>query len=101
MHLSDEEIKHLFKLARIKFDESHVVKLQKKLDNVLGFIEQVNQVDCKDIEPMYSVSLVNDALREDEPIVQVSLDNLFDNLPPEERNFSKQSGYFRVKKDKL
>jgi Asp-tRNA(Asn)/Glu-tRNA(Gln) amidotransferase C subunit len=50
---------------------------------------------------MYSVSLVNDALREDEPIVQVSLDNLFDNLPPEERNFSKQSGYFRVKKDKL
>ena len=101
MHLSDEEIKHLFKLARIKFDEKQVIKFHKKLDKVLDFIEQINQADCTDVEPMYSLSLNNYAIREDEVTTQDIRDKLFDNLPKEERLFSKQSGYFRVKKDKL
>lgn len=101
MHLSDKEIKHLFKLARIKFDEKQVAKFHKKLDNVLDFIEQISKADCANVEPMYSLSLNNYAIREDEVVTQNIRDKLFDNLGKEERLFSEQSGYFRVKKDKL
>ena len=47
------------KLARIKVDESSLDILADEFNQILGFIEQLNEVDVEGVEPMTSVSPKN------------------------------------------
>ena len=44
------------KLARIKVDEVDLSALAQEFTNILGFIEQLNEVDVEGIAPMTSVT---------------------------------------------
>ena len=44
------------KLARIKVAEVDLSALAQEFTNILGFIEQLNEVDVEGIEPMTSVT---------------------------------------------
>ncbi|MAB87301.1 MAG: Asp-tRNA(Asn)/Glu-tRNA(Gln) amidotransferase GatCAB subunit C [Rhodobacteraceae bacterium] len=44
------------KLARIKVDEADLPALAQEFTNILGFIEQLNEVDVEGVEPMTSVT---------------------------------------------
>ena len=43
-------------LARIKVDDSSLDILAAEFNQILGFIEQLNEVDVDGVEPMTSVS---------------------------------------------
>ncbi|MFT5869113.1 MAG: aspartyl-tRNA(Asn)/glutamyl-tRNA(Gln) amidotransferase subunit C [Paracoccaceae bacterium] len=44
------------KLARIKVQEADLPALAEEFNAILGFIEQLNELDVDDIEPMTSVT---------------------------------------------
>lgn len=44
------------KLARIKVDEKNLSSLAQDFNTILGFIEQLNQVNVDGVEPMTSVT---------------------------------------------
>ncbi|NDW44829.1 Asp-tRNA(Asn)/Glu-tRNA(Gln) amidotransferase subunit GatC [Ruegeria sp. PrR005] len=44
------------KLARIKVDEEALPALAAEFNTILGFIEQLNEVDVEGVEPMVSVT---------------------------------------------
>ena len=44
------------KLARIKVEEANLPALAQEFTNILGFIEQLNEVDVEGVEPMTSVT---------------------------------------------
>ncbi|MDC1058567.1 Asp-tRNA(Asn)/Glu-tRNA(Gln) amidotransferase subunit GatC [Planktomarina temperata] len=44
------------KLARIKVEEADLPALAQEFTNILGFIEQLNEVDAEGVEPMTSVT---------------------------------------------
>ncbi|MFK7876875.1 MAG: Asp-tRNA(Asn)/Glu-tRNA(Gln) amidotransferase subunit GatC [Paracoccaceae bacterium] len=44
------------KLARIKVDEDRLPALAQEFSDILGFIEQLNEVDVDGVEPMTSVT---------------------------------------------
>jgi aspartyl-tRNA(Asn)/glutamyl-tRNA(Gln) amidotransferase subunit C len=44
------------KLARIKVEEDALPALAQEFNAVLGFIEQLNEVDVEGVEPMVSVT---------------------------------------------
>ena len=44
------------KLARIKVEEADLPALAQEFSNILGFIEQLNEVDVEGVEPMTSVT---------------------------------------------
>lgn len=44
------------KLARIRVEEDALPALAQEFNTILGFIEQLNEVDVKGIEPMVSVT---------------------------------------------
>jgi len=53
------------KLARIKVDEADLPALAQEFTNILGFIEQLNEVDVEGVEPMVSVTPQHLLRRED------------------------------------
>lgn len=44
------------KLARIRFEEDALPALAEEFNTILGFIEQLNEVDVEGVEPMTSVT---------------------------------------------
>ena len=62
------------KLARIRVEENALPALAEEFNTILGFIEQLNEVDVEGVEPMTSVTpqrlkrradLVNDGDQQD------------------------------------
>ena len=53
------------KLARIKVDEADLSALAQEFTNILGFINQLNEVDVEGVEPMVSVTPQHLLRRED------------------------------------
>jgi aspartyl-tRNA(Asn)/glutamyl-tRNA(Gln) amidotransferase subunit C len=56
MFIDTETARRVAKLARIKVDEAALPALAKEFSAILGFIEQLNEVDVTGIEPMTSVT---------------------------------------------
>ncbi|MEL7114508.1 MAG: Asp-tRNA(Asn)/Glu-tRNA(Gln) amidotransferase subunit GatC [Pseudomonadota bacterium] len=57
---------HVAKLARIQVDEAALPALAEEFNAILGFIEQLNEVDVEGVEPMVSVTPMRLKRRVDE-----------------------------------
>lgn len=52
-------------LARIRVEDDALPALAQEFNNILGFIEQLNEVDVEGVEPMTSVTPMRLKRRED------------------------------------
>ncbi len=65
MSIDIETARKVAKLARIKVEEDALPALAGEFNAILGFIEQLNEVDVEGIEPMTSVTPMRLKRRED------------------------------------
>lgn len=65
MSIDTKTAARVAKLARIKVDEADLPALAQEFTNILGFIEQLNEVDVEGVEPMVSVTPQHLLRRED------------------------------------
>ena len=56
MSIDTETAARVAKLARIKVDPAELPSLASEFNAILGFIEQLSELDVSDIEPMTSVA---------------------------------------------
>jgi aspartyl-tRNA(Asn)/glutamyl-tRNA(Gln) amidotransferase subunit C len=92
MSVDAETVKRVAHLARIRVDETEVEGLRAELNAILGFVEQLNEVDVTGVEPMTSVQPMRMKKRKD---VVTEGDNAADivaNAP------AANGGYFVVPK---
>ncbi len=65
MSIDESTAAKVAKLARIKVEEDALPALAQEFNAVLGFIEQLNEVDVEGVEPMVSVTPMRLKRRED------------------------------------
>ena len=65
MSIDIDTARKVAKLARIRVDEAHLPKLAEQLSGILGFMEQLNEVDVTGVDPMVSVTPMRLARRAD------------------------------------
>jgi aspartyl-tRNA(Asn)/glutamyl-tRNA(Gln) amidotransferase subunit C len=56
MSIDKDTAARVAKLARIKVEEDALPALAEEFNTILGFIEQLNEVDVEGVEPMTSVT---------------------------------------------
>lgn len=56
MPLDTDTVKNIAFLARIKVPEAELKSLADELSSIIGWVEQLNRVDTKGVEPMTSVA---------------------------------------------
>ena len=61
MSIDKDKIKHISKLARISVDEKEIDALAKDLSSIFKFIEQLNELNTENVEPLSSI--LNEQLR--------------------------------------
>ena len=66
MSIDIETARRVAKLARIKVDDADLPALAQDFNRILGFVEQLNEVDVEGVEPMTSVTPMRLKRRVDE-----------------------------------
>jgi aspartyl-tRNA(Asn)/glutamyl-tRNA(Gln) amidotransferase subunit C len=65
MSLDSATIRRIAKLARIRVTDEEVTRLQPELNAILGWVEQLAEVDVEGIEPLTGAAQMALRLRED------------------------------------
>ena len=92
MSIDLDTARRVAKLARIKVEEEDLPKLADEFSAILGFIEQLNEVDVEGIEPMTSVTPQRLKRREDVVTDGDQQDKVLSNAP------DAREGFFAVPK---
>lgn len=92
MSIDKETARRVAKLARIKIEEGELDSLAGEFNAILGFVEQLNEVDVDDVEPMVSVEPMRLKRRTDEVTDGGMPDKILSNAP------DAREGFFAVPK---
>lgn len=84
-----KDVEHVAKLARLELTEDEKALYTKQLGDVLGYVNQMNEVDTSNVEPMTQVVDFVNVMRDDEVHYDYTKDELMANAPEEENGFFK------------
>ena len=92
MSIDRETARKVAHLARIKVEEDQLDALAGEFNAILGFVEQLNEVDVEGVEPMTSVTPMRLKRREDVVTEGDQQDKVLSNAP------DAREGFFAVPK---
>ena len=80
-------VKRVARLARLAVTEDEAVRMTGELNVILGFVEQLSEVDVSGVEPMTSVMPMAMKMRKDEVTDGNIAERIVANAPLTEQNF--------------
>lgn len=80
-------VKRVARLARLAVTEEDAVRMTGELNGILGFVEQLSEVDVTGVEPMTSVTPMAMKMRKDEVTDGNIAAHIVANAPMTEQNF--------------
>ena len=80
-------VKRVARLARLAVSEEEAQKMMGELNGILGFVEQLSEVNVKDVEPMTSVTPMVMRKRADVVTDGDKADDITANAPATTENF--------------
>lgn len=87
MSVDAATVKRIGSLARIRIEENEVAGYQSELNAILGFIEQLAEIDVTGVEPMTSVTPMTLRRRDDVVTDGGYPEKVVSNAPLTEDNF--------------
>jgi len=94
--ISEEEVRHIAKLARLGLTPSEIKKYQKELSAILDYIEKLKEVDVSGVEPTSHSVLVENITRADESKEENSerRKKIIEQFPEKETGLAKVKSIF-------
>ncbi len=92
MSVNEEQVRHVAKLARLALSDAEIDKMVPELNNILGWVEQLGEVNTDGIEPLTAVIDLKLRLRDDVVTDGDVRDNVLLTAP------DAQHGFFAVPK---
>jgi len=87
MSVDLDTVKRVARLSRIAVSEQEATVMADKINSILGFVEQLNEVDVTGVEPMTSVLPMDMRKRADEVSDGNKAADIVANAPATEENF--------------
>jgi len=87
-----EQVRHVARLARLELSPSDEERLRADMDEMLAYVDKLNELDTKDVAPTTQVGEAGTPMRDDEVTNRPAAEAMLANAPSRER------GYFKVPK---
>lgn len=87
MSIDNHRVRHIAKLARIAMSDAEIDALVPELNNILGWVEQLGEVDTDGVEPLAAVIPAKLPFRVDEVTDGGVRDAVLANAPAAEHGF--------------
>ena len=75
------------KLTRLKIKDSEIDEFSSQLSSILEWVEQLNEVNTENIEPLSNVSISKLPLREDKESKEDKSHDILSNAPEKLENY--------------
>lgn len=90
--LDEAAVRHVALLARLEVSDEEVKRYAEQLSAVLGYVDQLNEVDTTNVPPTAHAHRISNVLREDAVRPSLDPDQALANAPQQ------QNGFFKVPK---
>ena len=87
MSIDLKTVKHISKLSRISIDDQKAKKLEKDLNSIFQWIEQLNQLNTDNVEPLTSIAETTLRFRKDQIISKNVRDDILKNSPKDNKDY--------------
>lgn len=89
MKVDDQLIDKLAELSKLEFDAQEKEAIQKDLNRILTFMEQLNNIDTEGVEPLIYVNEEYNIFREDVVNHPISKEEALANAPLHDSDYIK------------
>jgi aspartyl-tRNA(Asn)/glutamyl-tRNA(Gln) amidotransferase subunit C len=90
MVISLDEVRRVAHLAHLELDEASTVKFREQLEQILAYVDKLNELDTEGINPVKDEPLAGAGPRSDLPAPSLTLDETLSNAP------DSGQGHFKV-----
>lgn len=81
MAITRDNVLHVAKLARLELTEAEIDRMQRDLDGILEYVNQLSELDTKDVPATTQVAVVAAPFRRDEPLPSLPHDVALSQAP--------------------
>ena len=92
MPITLKDVEYVANLAKLELSGEEKKRFQKELDNIIKYIDQLNELDTENVPITSHVVSLQNVLRKDEVLPSLSPDEALANAP------EKKDGFFKVPK---
>ena len=86
MKITREEVVHVARLSRLALEETEIDALTGQMDQLLGYVEKLNELDTEGIVPTAHAVPMENAFRADLVKPSIGLEGALLNAPQSEEN---------------
>lgn len=90
--ITEKEIEHIARLARLGLSEAEKEKYSKELSGILDYMDKLNKADTENVEPISQITGLENVFRKDENPHEVDAEKIkkiISQAPEREGNFVK------------
>jgi len=87
--IDEAQVRKVAKLARLELSEAEVEEFAGQLSAILDYVERMNQLDTKDIEPLAHCLPISNVFREDVVKESLGTEKTLANAPQRDGAFFK------------
>ena len=87
--LTDDQVRHVAKLSRLRLADDEIHRMAEQLSAVLDYVSQLNELNVDGVEPMAHAMEMSNVLREDVAGPALSVDAVLANAPDKSPPFFK------------
>ena len=87
--ITKKDVEHVAKLARLKLSKEEKEKFTKQLDLILKYIDKLNELDIKKVEPTSHILPLKNVFREDKVRKSLKVEKVLENAPEKAKGFLK------------
>ena len=84
-----EQVRHVARLARLELSPDDEQRLRADMDEMLAYVDKLNELDTKDVAPTTQVGEAGTPMRDDEVTNHSAPNDMLANAPARQGNFFK------------
>jgi aspartyl-tRNA(Asn)/glutamyl-tRNA(Gln) amidotransferase subunit C len=82
--ITEQDIRHVALLSRLYFSDEEIKGFTRDLNNILTYVEQLNELDTRDVEPTSHALKMSNVFRADEVVKPLPAAEMLANAPEQE-----------------
>ena len=79
--ISEQEVKRIAELSRLSLSSEELKKRTQDMNNILNYMDTLNEIDTENVEELYNVHDMNNSIREDNYEASLDKKDVLANSP--------------------
>jgi aspartyl-tRNA(Asn)/glutamyl-tRNA(Gln) amidotransferase subunit C len=89
MSVTTKDVAYIADLARLRFTDDEMLTMTSELNNILHYVEKLNEIDTEGVAPLSSIHDQLNVLREDVELPSLASTAVLHNAPDKHDRFFK------------